>query len=132
MKLINRSINTKSIDWFSSPDSNRDIESVVKDIKDLILAKGTPALDAINKQLGLKEIKSYKVTPREMSASEQAVSDELKSAILTASKNIQLVCDSEKLIFLQVPLKLPKALIYGKSLDLLILLVFTSLVGQPH
>jgi len=54
MKLINRSTNTKSIDWFSSSDSNREIESVVKDFKDLILAKGTPALNAINKQLGLK------------------------------------------------------------------------------
>ena len=52
MKLINRSINTKSIDWFSSPDSNRDIESVVMDFKDLILAKGTPALNAINKTIG--------------------------------------------------------------------------------
>ena len=49
MKLINRSTNTKSINWFSSSDSNREIESVVKDFKDLILAKGTPALNAINK-----------------------------------------------------------------------------------
>ena len=61
MKLINRSTNTKSINWFATLDSNREIESVVKDFKDLILAKGTPALNAINKQLGLKEIKSYSV-----------------------------------------------------------------------
>ena len=54
MKLINRSTNTKSINWFATLDSNREIESVVKDFKDLILAKGTPALNAINKQLGLK------------------------------------------------------------------------------
>ena len=59
MKLINRSTNTKSINWFSSPGSNRDVESVVKDFKNLIIAKGTPALDAINKQLGLRELKSY-------------------------------------------------------------------------
>ena len=36
MKLINRSTNTKSINWFSSSNSNREIESVVKDFKDLI------------------------------------------------------------------------------------------------
>ena len=70
---------------------------MVNDFKDLILAKGTPALNAINKQLGLKELKSYKVTSKEINASEQVVSDELKSAILTASKNIQLVCEKEKI-----------------------------------
>ena len=110
MKLINRSTDTKSINWFSSSDFNREIESVVKDFKDLILAKGTPALNAINKQLGLKELKSYKVTSREISASEQAVSDELKSAILTASKNIQLVCESEKINLSASPIETTKGI----------------------
>ena len=50
MKLINRSINKQSINWFSSSESHDDVEAVVKNFKDLILAQGTPALDTINKQ----------------------------------------------------------------------------------
>jgi len=115
MKLINRSTSTKSINWFSAPGSNRDVESVVKDFKDLIIAKGTPALDAINKQLGLRELKSYKVTSREISASEQAVSEELKSAILTASKNIQLVCESEKINLSSSPMETTKGISIWKE-----------------
>ena len=132
MKLINRSTNTKSINWFSSSDSNREIESVVKDFKDLILAKGTPALNAINKQLGLKELKSYKVTSREISASEQSVSDELKSAILTASKNIQLVCESEKINLSSSPIETTKGINIWKEFRSIDSVGLYVPGGQPH
>ena len=89
MKLINRSTNTKSINWFSSSDSNREIESVVKDFKDLILAKGTPALNAINKKLGLARLKTYKVSSKEIRQSDEAVSDNLKTAIANEFKKCQ-------------------------------------------
>jgi histidinol dehydrogenase len=110
MKLINRSISTKSINWFSLPGSKNDVEAVVKNFKDLILAKGTPAFDAINKSLGLKKPKSYKVSSREISSSDQTVSDELKSAILTASKNIELVCENEKINLSSSPMETTKGI----------------------
>ncbi|MDB9790779.1 hypothetical protein OAB49_02460, partial [Gammaproteobacteria bacterium] len=88
MKLINRSSNTKSIDWFSTEESHSQVESVVKRFKTLILSKGTSGLNLINKELSLDIPKSYKVSLREIANSDQAVSDELKSSILVASKNI--------------------------------------------
>ena len=86
MKLINRTSNKQSINWFSTSQSHDEVEAVVKNFKDLILAKGTSALDAINKQLGLKKLKAYKVSSKEISSSDQTVSDEMKIAILTADR----------------------------------------------
>ena len=62
MKIINRSLNVKPINWFNSSDLHNDVEKVVKNFKDLILANGTSALDSINKKLGLARIKTYKVS----------------------------------------------------------------------
>ena len=65
MKLINRSTNTAIHQLvFYLRVSIDEVEAVVKNFKDLILAKGTPALDAINKQLGLKKLKAYKVSSK--------------------------------------------------------------------
>ncbi|KRO40516.1 MAG: histidinol dehydrogenase, partial [SAR86 cluster bacterium BACL1 MAG-120920-bin57] len=115
MKLINRSINKQSINWFSSSESHDDVEAVVKNFKDLILAQGTPALDIINKQLGLKKLKAFKVSSKEISSSDQAVSDEMKCAILTASKNIQLVCENEKSNLSSSPIETTKGITIWKE-----------------
>jgi histidinol dehydrogenase len=97
MKIINRSLNVKPINWFNSSDLHNDVEKVVKNFKDLILANGTSALDSINRKLNLTRLKTYKVSSKEIRQSEESVSDELKTAILTASKNIQLICENEKI-----------------------------------
>ena len=115
MKLINRTSNKQSINWFSTSQSHDEVEAVVKNFKDLILSKGTPALDAINKQLGLKKLKAYKVSSKEISSSDQAVSGELKSAILAASKNIQLVCENDKINLSSNPIETTKGITIWKE-----------------
>ena len=115
MKLINRSSNTKSIDWFSTEESHSQVESVVKRFKTLILSKGTSGLNLINKELSLDIPKSYKVSLREIANSDQAVSDELKSSILVASKNIQLVCESDKSSLSSSPIETTKGISIWKE-----------------
>ena len=110
MKIINRSLNAKPINWFDSSDLHNDVEIVVKNFKDLILANGTSALDSINKKLGLARIKTYKVSSKEIRQSDEAVSDNLKTAILTASKNIQLICENEKINLSSNPIETTKGI----------------------
>jgi histidinol dehydrogenase len=87
------------------------IESVVKDFKNLILAKGTPALNAINKQLGVKRRLNLTRLPQEKLAPQNKLClMSLKSAILTASKNIQLVSETEKINLSSSPIETTKGI----------------------
>jgi len=115
MKLINRSLNTKSIDWFSNAESHSEVESVVKKFKALILSKGTSGLDSINQELCLYIPKSYKVSLRDIANSDQAISDELKSSILIASKNIQLVCENDQSSLSSNPIETTKGISIWKE-----------------
>ena len=96
MKILNRSNSTKDIKWLANGSADVDIKKIVLRFKNLVLNKGTKALDEINNELNLIIPQSYKVKTTEIKKSELLVPDSLKQSILDSAANITIICENDK------------------------------------
>lgn len=73
-----------------------DLESIVADIFKTVQSKGDEALRAYSLQFDGLSLSDFRVSKEELEASENLVSDELKTAIQQAAKNIEYFHTSQK------------------------------------
>ena len=108
MKLVNRSKTKRAIKWHDESINHEEVKRTVLRFKELLDKKGTDGLNIINKELGLPQLKKFKVSSVEMGKSNNLVSDELKKALMVAASNIKVFHEEQKKSLISPPLEITK------------------------